>query len=148
MNLPNFEFRPVIRPQAIIDDASPTSVVVDTLGAKYVLVKVELGATDIALTAMKLQESDAITDANTLTSGADITGLDFTGSFPSATDDNKTYLFAFPTLGRKRYVDLVLTVGNGSVGAFVHAEALLFNELIHKLNAASYGATAMKQIPV
>ena len=143
----NIKFAPVIRPQAIFDNTSPTSVCVDTLGAKYVIIKVELGATDIALTAMKIQESNTLTDANTLSGGADITGLDFTGSYPSATDDNKMYLFMLPTLGRKRYLDLILTVGDGTAGAYVHAEAILFDNERHNYDITSYNVAAIKSIP-
>lgn len=143
----NIKFAPVIRPQAIVDDASPTSICIDTLGAKYVIVKVELGATDIALTALAMSESDTLTDANTLENGAAITGLDFTGAYPSATDDNKMYLFMLPTLGRKRYLDLTLTVGNGSLGAYVCAEAILFDNERHNFDTTSFNVAGIKSIP-
>jgi len=147
MNVSNFSIHPMILPQAILDNATATSNVVDLSGAKYCYIKVQLGATDIAMTVLKVQESDARTDATTLTSGADITGLTFAGSLPSATDDNKTYLFAFPTEGRKRYVNLVATVGDGTAGTFINADAILFDKLAHNDNAASFNVAGLKRIP-
>ena len=143
----NIKILPVVRPQAIIDDASPVSVAIDSLGARYCIVKVELGATDIAVTALSVSESDTLTDANTLENGVAITGLDFAGSLPSATDDNKIYLFMYPIAGRKRYQDVIFTYGNGSAGGFVSINAILFDNEVHNDNAASFGATTIKRIP-
>ena len=148
MNLTNTKIVPVILPQAIIDNASATSNVVDLKGAKYVQVFVQLGATDIAMTALKLQESDVKASDTALTSGTDITGLDFTGALPSATDDNKTYIFAFPVEGRKRYIDLVATCGDGAAGTFITAWAVLHQNEIHNFDATSTNVAAIKRLPV
>ena len=134
-------------PAAILDDASATTICVDLRGSKYCQLFVMLGATDIAVTAMLLSESDTLTDANTLENGVAISGLTFAGSLPSATDDNKVYMFSFPTNGRKRYVDLTFTNGNGSAGGYVTAWANLFDMEIHNDNAASFNVAAIKRIP-
>ena len=147
MNVSNFSIHPMVLPQAIFDNTSASSNVVDLAGSKYCYIKVQLGATDIAMTALKVQESDAKTDDTTLTSGSDITVLTFASALPSDTDDNKTYLFAFPTEGRKRYVNLVATAGNGSAGTFLTADAILFDKLVHNDNAASFNVAGLKRIP-
>ena len=147
MNVSNFSIHPMVLPQALLDDTTATSNVVDLAGSKYCYIAVQLGATDIAMAALKVQEADAKTDATTLTSGADITGLTYATALPSATDDNKTYLFAFPTDGRKRYVNVVATAGNGSTGTYLTATAILFDKLVHNDNAASFNVAGLKRIP-
>jgi len=138
---PQFKFTSVTPPAAIVDNASLTTASIDTKGFSYAAVVVYLGATDIALTALKLQESD--TDG----SFADIPGLDFTGALPSATDDNKAYGFLFPLKGRKRYLDLVATVGNGSAGGYATAFALLFQGEIEGMTASELGLGGVKILP-
>lgn len=114
-----------IAPQAIVDNASWTSTVFDTLGCTSLTVEITIGATDIAFAALKVQEADAKTDATTLTSGTDITGADFSVSpatLPSATADNTIVSVTIPITGaRKRYINLVATAGNGAAGTFAAA---------------------------
>lgn len=137
----------MIRSVAIVNDASAVSYCTDISAADYVHVVVWLNATDIALTALKLQEADAIDSATALTSGVDITDLTFASALPSATDDNKGYLFAFPTQGRKKYINIVATVGDGSTGAYVTAHAVLFNLDKHAYNTTDYGVAGIKILP-
>jgi hypothetical protein len=108
-------------PAAIIDNAAATTAFVDTLGFDYLTVYVYFGAMDIAVSAMKLQESDVSSSGY-----VDITGADFSAALPSATADLGIYAF-FVSLasGRKRYVDLSLTLGDGAAGTFVTAWAQL-----------------------
>lgn len=124
----------IAAPSAIKDNTSLTTNVVDTLGYRFVEIYVMLGATDIALTALKVQEADAKTDATTLTSGADITGTVFgtdandtgsTSTLPSATDDNKVYKFEIDMKGRKRYLKPTVTFGDGAAGGYGVAFAIL-----------------------
>ena len=112
-----------IAPAAIIDDASATASEIDTEGSHYAEVILQLGATDIAMTALKVQHSD--------TSGsgfADITGATFDGgtdvdgttlALPSATDDTQTCVFQINLDGLKRYLKVVATFGNGTAGGFI-----------------------------
>jgi hypothetical protein len=113
----------VTPPAAIIDNASATTNSIDTLGFRYAQILVMLGATDIALTALKVQESD--TDG----SYADVTGLVYgavgAAALPIGTDDNGIFAFNINLKGRKRFLDLVITFGDGTVGGFVAAIALL-----------------------
>lgn len=116
-------------PAAIVDNNSFTTAEVDTLGYDYCTIYVYLGAVDIAMTALKVQESDTTGSGH-----ADVTGLVFgtsTGvsgsasTLPSATDDNKFFAFEIDLRGRKRFLDLVATIGEGSTGGFLTAWAVL-----------------------
>ncbi len=129
----------VTPPAAIIDNASAATTAIDTLGYSHVAIIVSLGATDIALTALKLQESD--TDG----SYADVTGAIFgtsadpTGTattLPAATDDNKLYAIFVNMSGRKRWLDLACTFGDGAAGGYVSVLAILTCGDEQPLNAA------------
>lgn len=120
-----------IAPAAILDNTSATVTAVDCAGYGYLEVIVQLGATDIAITALKLTECDTSGGSYT-----DITGATFDGgsnvdgtalALPSATDDDQVHVFQVKLDGRKRYVKPVCTFGNGSVGGFVSATARLSN---------------------
>jgi hypothetical protein len=124
------KFVSITPPAAIVDNSSYTTTAVDTKGFAYLRVFAYLGATDIAMTALKLQESD---DSG-MSGAADITGLVYgtssnvagsTSALPSATDDNKCFVFEVDLRGRKRYIDLVATAGDGSAGTYLAAFALL-----------------------
>lgn len=115
----------VTPPAAIIDNASATTAEVDTVvnGVKFNTVTfiVDLGALDIAVSALKVQGGD--------TSGslADITATVFGGTgnpaLPSATADNGIYKITL--VAHYRYYDLVLTLGDGAAGTYVAVLAIL-----------------------
>lgn len=115
----------------VIDAATATSYVIDTAGVDFVNIDVIIGTTDIAMTTLKVQESDVASNSTTLTSPTDVTGLVFgtstipedgtTSALPSATDDNKIYSFFVNTQGRKRYLQLVAVAGNGTTGTAIAA---------------------------
>ena len=118
----------LLEPQAIINNTSPSIITIDTAGFSWLDIDVLLGATDIALTALKLQESD--TDSGY----ADIAGANFStgtqsdgsaAALPTATDDNKIFGFSLDLRGRKRWIKVVATVGNGVSGAFLAVLAIL-----------------------
>lgn len=118
-----------IAPAAIVDDSTATAAEIDTAGSAYCEIPIQLGATDIAMTALKVQESD--------TSGsgfADVPGLTFDGgtapdgttlALPSATDDGQVSTFQINLLGRKRYLKVVATFGDGTAGGYVASTARL-----------------------
>ena len=122
----------VIPPVAIVDDASWTTTEIDTLGYDYCTIYINLGATDVAMAALKVQESD-----ETGTGFADVTGLVYgtstlpeadggaTSSLPSATDDSDVFAFFIDLRGRKRFLDVVATAGNGTSGTFASGIAVL-----------------------
>jgi hypothetical protein len=88
-----------------------------------------MGATDIALTAAKFTDSDAAGSGH-----ADITGTrygtddDIAGStsvLPSATDDDKIFAWQVDLTKRKRYLNFVITVGDGTQGGYYTLIAIL-----------------------
>jgi hypothetical protein len=124
----------VLPPAAIIDDASGTTNVIDCKGFDYCTILVILGATDIAVSALKVQESDVAASGTALTNGADVTGLVYgtsanvagsTSALPTADDDNKVFAFDIDLRARKRYLDVTATFGNGSAGTYCTIIALL-----------------------
>lgn len=128
--LQHVKYFPVTQPAAITDAASFATATIDTIGFDFLTIIFMLGETDIAMTVLKVQESDA----SNMASAADIVGTrigtdaDFVGTttvLPSATDDNKLVVFQLNLQGRKRYLDLVATIGDGSAGGFAAAVAIL-----------------------
>jgi hypothetical protein len=112
----------VAAPAAIVDNASLTTNVIDTLGYDRLEVILVLGALDIAVTAFSLQESNVKASDTALTSGTDITGAvggtDFT--LPIATDDSKIGVIDLNMVSapRKRYIDVTATLGDGAAGTY------------------------------
>lgn len=119
----------VIQPVAILDNSSWTTVEIDRKGWDYCVIIFQLGATDIALTALAVTESDTTGSGH-----ANVTGLVFgtstntdgdTSSLPSATDDDNLFAFEIDLRGRKRFLDLTATIGDGTVGGFASCVAYL-----------------------
>ena len=147
----------VYQPQAIVNNAALTCNVIDTLGYRRCRISFYLGATDIALSALKVQEADAKSSSTALTSGADITGAVYgtstndagsTSSLPSATDDNKIFTVEIDLRGRKRYLLPAATVGSGSTGAFLCIVAELFDGENVPTTATQKGLAQNLRVPV
>jgi hypothetical protein len=116
-DLQNIKTLSVTPPAAIVDNAAFTTATVDTAGFTQARFVVQLGALDIAVAAMKLRQGDA----SNMSDAADITGADFSVSpltLPAATDDNSLYAIHIDLRGKKRYLDLSLTGGDGTTGTF------------------------------
>jgi hypothetical protein len=116
----------ITKPGAIVDDAAFTTDTIDTKGFRSARIVVGLGALDIALAAMKLQQSDA----SNMASASDVSGADFSVlplTLPSATDDNKLYAIHVDLKGKKRYLDLTLTGGDGANGTYATAWVDLYD---------------------
>jgi hypothetical protein len=131
----------IIEPQAIQDNASPTTTSIDTKGWRHCSIYVRIGATDIAMVALKVQESD---DDGSSDAYADVTGLVASGTsgsgrLPTATDDNKTFAFHIDLKGRNRYLDLVATTGDGTAGTYITAYAVLSRGEEHPNSATERG---------
>ena len=124
-------------PQARINNAAVTCASVDRRGFDYAVVRVAIGATDTGFTAFKLQESD---DNTTFT---DIPGTDYSIApltLPSSSNGNTLWEWQVDLRGsRKRYLRPALTVGNGTLGAFVSAEVELFRAEQSPYNATTQG---------
>lgn len=117
----------------VLDNESATAVVIDSKGFEYLTVYSLVGATDIALSALKVQECDTSDGQFGDIEGAAISPL------PTATDDNKVYGFFITLIGRKRYFKLVATAGDGSAGVNFAALALLTRARVGTDDAASRG---------
>lgn len=126
-------------PGVIKNDAAFVCNVIDTQGLSCLTIDIILGATDIAMAALKVQEAEVAASATALTSGTDIPLADFSVSpatLPSATADNTVVTVTIPiTGGRKRYILLVATAGNGAAGTY--AAAIAYGEAIEVPNTAA-----------
>lgn len=121
-NAANHKIVAITPPAAIVDNAAVTTASIDCAGFRHCIIVVMLGALDIAVAAMKVRESDDDS------SYADVTGLDFSVSpatLPAATADNNLYAFHVDLRGRKRYLDLSLTGGDGTSGSYFAVFAIL-----------------------
>src|SRR5262249_3144925 len=86
----------------------------------FCTILVILGATDIAMAALKVQQSDASGSGY-----ADVSGLDYAAALPGAGADNTIYAFDIDLRGKKRYLDVVATGGDGAAGAYFTVIAIL-----------------------
>lgn len=145
----NSKYVLVTPPAAILDNASATTNSIDSAGWDYLTVVCLVGATDIAMTALKLGQSD--TDG----SYTDVTGAIFgtstnidgsTSALPSATDDNKVFVIEVDLRGKKRYFDLTATAGNGTAGTYFSAVAILSKGEISPNVAAEMGCDEVLRV--
>jgi hypothetical protein len=129
------KFVSVTPPAAIVDNAAFTTAAVDTKGWKQVTFIVFLGALDIAIASAKVRHSDSsdMSNSSDLSTG----GTDFT--LPIATDDNTVLQFNVDMRGRKRYVDLEITGGDGATGTFLSVIAELSRGETTPASAAGRG---------
>lgn len=145
----NNKYLIVVAPAAITDAASFTTNAIDTAGWDYLTVVVTVGALDIAMTALKLGQSD--TDG----SYVDVTGAIFgtstnidgaTSALPTATDDNKLFVIEVDLRGKKRYFDLTATMGDGTAGGFIAAVGILSKGEISPITAAGRGCDEILRV--
>jgi len=129
----NFKLISMAPPANLVDNASYTVAEIDTAGCEYANIICYLGATDIAMAALKVTESDASGSGH-----ADVTGLVMgtstdidgnTSALPSSTDDNKFVRFDIDLRGRKRYLDVTATAGDGSAGTYMAVFAILWPKI-------------------
>jgi len=136
----------VTPPGAIIDNAAATTATIDTIGAAYAVFKVYFGAMDIAVTVLKVQESDdsGMSGAADITNTVMGTANNDTGSastLPTAGDGNHFFEVCIDLRGRKRYLDLSLTLGDGAAGTYVAAWCELYRMSDAPRTAAEAGLT-------
>lgn len=140
----------VTNPAAIVNNASFTTNEVDTNGYNYATFIVQVGATDIAMSALKVQESDTSGSGFADISGADLSsGSDIEGNataVPSSTDDDSIHVLQMSLTGRKRYLDLVATAGNGSTGTYLSAVCLLSQAKLAPDTVAEHGLGNLVQL--
>lgn len=151
-DIDNWKLVNVTPPAALIDNASATTEEVDTQGwnrARYII---QLGATDIALTALHVTQSDSAGSGH-----AEITTSDFTDSdntdiegnalaLPDADADSDIIVIDVNLEGKKRYLDLVLTVGDGTQGAYVSVLCQLYRGESGPTTNAEHGAATVVRV--
>lgn len=137
-------------PAAIVDNTSYTVAELDTVGYDYCRIIVLLGATDIAMAELTVTESDASAQGH-----GDVTGLIFgtsdntgggTSTLPSASDDDKFFIFEIDLKARKRYLDVTATAGDGSAGTYAVIWAELWNADTMPNSAAEEGASQILRV--
>jgi hypothetical protein len=101
------------------DNTSYTTGYIDTAGYAYCQVVVAFGNIPANVAALKIQESDVsgsgYDDVTGLIVGTSNTIAGATSALPLASGGDGTFLiFDIDLRGRKRYLDLVATAGNGS----------------------------------
>lgn len=140
----------VTPPAAIVDDGSFATTEVDTLGFDYATYIISLGATDVAMAALAVTEADV-----SATNHANITGAVFgtattvdgtTSALPANTSGNTVHLVEIDLRGRKRYLDLTATAGNGSTGTFLAATCILSSGEEQKDTATFRGAAQVLRV--
>jgi len=145
------KFVSVTPPAAIVDNAAYTTAAIDTLGYDHCTIVTYLGATDIAMTVLKVQESD---DSG-MSGAADVTGLVWgtstnidgsTSALPSATDDNKFQVAQIDLRGRKRYIDINATAGDGSAGTYAAIFAILEGGEVGPVTMAECGCDEILRV--
>jgi hypothetical protein len=130
----------VTNPAAIVDNAGFTTATIDTKGFAHLRILVIFGAMDIAMAALKVQESDDSGMSGAADISGTVGGTDFT--LPSATADNQIWAFNINLKGnRKRYIDLVATGGDGTSGTYMAAIAILSRASETPDTAAERGIT-------
>lgn len=117
----------------LLDNESATAVAIDTYGFDYLTLYSLIGATDIAMSALKLTECDTEGGSYTDVPGAGISPL------PTATDDSKVFGWYVTLIGRKRFFKIVATAGDGTAGVNFAALALLTRARKGTSNAAERG---------
>lgn len=145
------KFLNITPPAAIKDNAAWGVTEIDCLGWDYLQILVMLGATDIAMAALAVTESDTsgsghanvtglITGTSTNTDGS-------TSALPSATDDNKIMLFELDLRGRKRYIDVTATAGDGTTGTYLAILAILSRGKDAPVSATERGCDEILRVP-
>lgn len=138
----NVKYVYCVPPQAIKDNASWTTAELDCKGWDYLEVIALVGATDIAMAALSVTESDTSGSGH-----ADVTGLvwgtssNIDGSnsaLPSATDDNTFQVAQIDLRKRKRYIDVTATAGDGTAGTYA--------TIIYRLSRGEIGPNTMAEM--
>ncbi len=144
MNNLDFKLVSITPPAAISDNATLTTGEIDTLGWSYLTIVVYEGATDIAMAALSVTQSDTAGSGH-----ANVTGLIWgtstnidgsTSALPSATDDNLFQVAQIDLKGKKRYIDVTATTGDGAAGTYIAILGILSRPQVSPISASEAGA--------
>lgn len=149
-HIENFKLVAVTPPAAIVDAADLVTAELDTKGWDHARFIVQLGATDIEMTTLQVTESDVSGSGHSAVDGAVFgTSPDLEGNvsaLPSDTDDNGFFVVDLDLRGRKRFLDIDATVGDGATGAFVVILAELYRGEALPTSVAGHGAAGMLKL--
>jgi hypothetical protein len=143
----NCKYVSITPPAAIIDDASATTAEIDVSGWDHAEIIVQLGATDIAMTALAVTESDTTGSGH-----ANVTGLVYgtstdidgnTSVLPTALQDDGIFVFQIDLRGRKKFINVTATIGDGTLGAYITISARLSRGQIGVDSVADAGCTGL-----
>ena len=138
-------------PVAIVDNASWTTIEVDTRGYRYARYVVMLGVTDIAMAAFAVTESDTTGSGHGNITGAifgtSVNSAGSTSSLPSAGADGLIFIVNIDLRGRNRFLDLTLTGGDGTAGTYAVAWCELYDAEQAPVTAADMGASQVLNVP-
>lgn len=127
---------------AEVNNASFEGRVIDVSEAAYVEYRFHTGTMDVALTELKIQESDTKTDDTTLDSPTDLVDWSDDKTDPSATDDDKVFVIGIDMTRRgprKKFQQPVATAGNGTNGVNLCCEVVVWRSGDRDSDAASRG---------
>lgn len=150
MNRSDRKFVSITPPAAISDNATLTTGEIDTIGWDHLTIVVYEGATDIAMAALSVTESDTSGSGH-----ANVTGLVWgtstnidgsTSALPSATDDNLFQIAQIDLRGRKRYIDVTATTGDGAAGSFVTILGILEKAEVTPTSISEMGANEVLRV--
>lgn len=130
-------------PGAIVDNAAFTTAAIDTKGWAMLTIVVLFGAMDVAMAALKVQESDDSGMSGAADISGAVGGTDFTLPVDTA-DDSLGAIHINLKGNRKRYIDLVATGGNGTNGTYMTAFAILSRGQESPNTAAERGFAAFE----
>jgi hypothetical protein len=143
MNKLDFKLVAITPPAAISDNATLTTAEIDTLGWSEMTIVVALGATDIAMAALSVTQSDTAGSGHSAITGlvwGTSTNIDgSTSALPSATDDNLFQVAQIDLKGKKRYIDVTATTGDGAAGSFVTILGILTRPQVSPTSASEAG---------
>jgi len=140
----DFKLVSITPPAAISDNATLTTGEIDTLGWSYLTIVVYEGATDIAMAALSVTQSDTSGSGH-----ANVTGLVWgtstnidgsTSALPSATDDNLFQVAQIDLKGKKRYIDVTATTGDGAAGTYIAILGILSRPQVSPISSSEAGA--------
>lgn len=137
----------VTSPRAILNNGAWTTNEIDTRGFRYLTVIGILGATDFALTVWSVTESDTSGGTPEAITALTAVGTTGDGRLPTGTDDDKIFSFFIDLKGRKRYLDVNATIGNGSTGGFIAILAILSRAEEAPNTTAERGLAGLLRLP-
>jgi hypothetical protein len=144
VNRLDFRTVSITPPAAIADNTTLTTAEIDTLGWSYLTIIVYLGATDIAMTALSVTHSDTAGSGHSAITGlvwGTSTNIDgSTSALPSATDDNLFQIAQIDLKGKRRYIDVTATIGDGAAGGFVTILGILSRPQVSPTTISEAGA--------